>query len=57
MEQLGASPVCIPEVHAFPVQLNSVNLEKKSMAVLAKAQMNNVVLRKVTEALKQGTWS
>lgn len=41
MEQLGASPECIPYVYAFPVQLNCDNFEKKSMAKLAKAQMTD----------------
>lgn len=49
MEQQGASPDCIPNVYAFPVQLKCDFLEQKSMAELAKAQKNYIVLRKVIE--------
>lgn len=56
VEQLGASPECIPDVYAFPCQLDCDFLEQKSMADLVKAQQNDDVLRKVIEALRQGTW-
>ncbi|XP_052469911.1 uncharacterized protein LOC128026690 [Carassius gibelio] len=56
VEQLAASPECIPDVYAFPVQLECDFLDQKSIADLTRAQKNDVVLRKVIEALKQGTW-
>lgn len=56
VEQLAASPECIPDAYAYPVQLECDFLEQKSIANLARAQKNDVVLRKVIEALKQGTW-
>ena len=56
VEQLGASPACIPEVYAFPSQLHLSSLEQLSKADLMAAQKRDAVIRHVIEAVKQGVW-
>lgn len=56
VEQLGASPACIPEAYAFPSQLHLSSLEQLSKADLMTAQKRDTVIRRVIEALKQGVW-
>lgn len=56
VEQLGASPACIPEVYALPSQLHLSSLEQLSKVDLMAAQKRDAVIRRVIEALKQGVW-
>lgn len=56
VEQLGASPTCIPELYAFPSQLHLSTLEQLSKADLMAAQRRDVVIGCVIEAVKQGVW-
>lgn len=56
VDQLGASPECIPEVYAFPALLSCDFLEQKSMSDLIKAQRSDDVLKQVIESLKKGKW-
>lgn len=56
VEQLGASPACIPVAYAFPSQLQSSSLEQFSKADLIKAQRKDEVLEQVIKAVTHGDW-
>lgn len=56
VDQLGASPACIPDVYAFPSQLLLDSLEQLSKADLITAQKRDAVIGRVAEAVKQGVW-
>lgn len=56
VEQLGASPACIPDAYSFPSQLHSSSLEQFSKADLIKAQRKDEVLEQVTKAMAHGDW-
>lgn len=56
VEQLGASPACIPDAYAFRSQLHSSSLEQFSKADLIKAQRKDEVLQQVIKAVTHGDW-
>lgn len=56
VNQLGASPACIPDAYAFPSQLQLDSLEQLSKADLVTAQKRDAVIGQVIEAVKQGEW-
>ena len=56
VDQLGASPECIPEVFAFPMHLELFSLRQMSKTELREAQQRDDILKRVMEAMKQGNW-
>lgn len=54
VEQLGASPACVPDAYAFPSQLHQSSLEQFSKTDLIKAQKNDDVLEQVIRAVTHG---
>ena len=56
VDQLGASPECIPEVFAFPTHLNMFSLSQMSKADLKEAQQKDDIIGRVMEAMQQGNW-
>lgn len=49
VQQLGASPSCIPDAYAFPAQLHLISL-------VMKAQKTDNVLEQVIGAVTHGDW-
>lgn len=56
VEQLAASPECIPKVFAFPTHLSSNSMEQNSRAELIHVQKNDATLGLVISALGYGKW-
>lgn len=56
VEQLGASPACIPDAYAFPSQLHPSSLEQFSKSDLIKTQSKDEVLEQVIRAVTHGDW-
>ena len=56
VDQLGASPECLPELYAFPTRLDLLSLRQLSRDDLKAAQENDATVRKVKEAMKTGKW-
>ena len=56
VEQLGASPECVPDVYAFPtrVQLNTLGQLSRQELILAQGQ--DPVIGLTINAVKQGKW-
>lgn len=56
VEQLGASPECVPDVYAFPtrVQLNTLGQLSRQELILAQGQ--DPVIGLTINAVKQGRW-
>ncbi|XP_076830977.1 uncharacterized protein LOC143476602 [Brachyhypopomus gauderio] len=56
VDQLGASPECIPEVFAFPTHLNLCSLKQMSKSELLEAQQKDNIIRRVMEAMRDEKW-
>uniref|UniRef100_A0AAY4AVH5 Gypsy retrotransposon integrase-like protein 1 n=1 Tax=Denticeps clupeoides TaxID=299321 RepID=A0AAY4AVH5_9TELE len=56
VQQLGATPECVPELYAFPTRLDLNSLELMTQAELIKAQKQDPVVGLVLKAKLQGTW-
>ncbi|KAL7851429.1 hypothetical protein AOLI_G00217850 [Acnodon oligacanthus] len=57
VEQLGATPECIPDVYAYPTQLDRKSGEFIFKVELVQAQEEDVVLGQVLEFLADGVWT
>lgn len=55
-EQLGAPPDCIPDVYAFPTQLQLNSLEQMSRQDIITAQSQDPLIESTIKALKCGKW-
>lgn len=56
VEQLGASPECIPVVYAFPTRVDVSAPSQLSRREIKTAQQNDKVIGPVIEAVQQGKW-
>lgn len=57
VEQLGATSASVPDIFAFPTQLDVCSLGQFSRSELIDAQANDVVIAPAIQALRQGRWS
>ncbi|KAJ8348558.1 hypothetical protein SKAU_G00271470 [Synaphobranchus kaupii] len=56
VDQLGASPDCVPDIYAFPMHLELKSLGQMSKQELIKAQEDDAVIRSAIQAIKHGKW-
>ena len=56
VDQLGASPDCVPDIYAFPTRLELKSLGQMSSQDLIKAQEEDAVISSALQAVKQGKW-
>ncbi|KAG7512030.1 Retrovirus-related Pol poly from transposon 297 [Solea senegalensis] len=57
VDQLGASPECVPDVFAFPTHLELKSLGQMSKQELIDAQENDAAIRTAIQAVTHGKWS
>lgn len=56
VDQLGASPLCVPEIYAYPTRLESECLKQMSKQDLRKAQEEDLMIGSAIQAVKHGAW-
>ena len=56
VDQLGASPDCVPDIYAFPTHLELKSLGQMSKQELIKAQEDDAVIGSALQAVKHGRW-
>ena len=56
VDQLGASPQCIPHIYAHPTFLEAGSLRQMSKGELRKAQERDVMIGPAIQAVKRGNW-
>lgn len=56
VDQTGASPECVPDIYAFPLQMDLQSLELVSKSDLAQAQKEDLVIGPALQAVKQNQW-
>lgn len=56
VDQLGASPDCIPDVYTFPMHMELKSLEHLSIPELRHAQRADTVIGPAIQAIEQQTW-
>lgn len=56
VDQLGASPKCVPDSYAFPTHLELKSLGQMSQQELIEAQEDDAAIRSVIQAVKHGKW-
>nr|XP_057906640.1 uncharacterized protein LOC131104002 [Doryrhamphus excisus]XP_057906648.1 uncharacterized protein LOC131104002 [Doryrhamphus excisus] len=56
VDQLGASPDCVPDIYAFPTHLELKSLGQMSTQDLIKAQEEDAEISSALQAVKQGKW-
>lgn len=56
VDQLGASPECVPEVFAFPAQLELKSMGQMSKQEVLEAQQGDVAIQHAIQAVKKGKW-
>ncbi|XP_023806199.1 uncharacterized protein LOC111946697 [Oryzias latipes] len=57
VDQIGASPECVPDIYAFPLQMELQSLEQFPKADLVKAQKEDSVIGPVIQALQHNQWT
>ncbi|XP_058494566.1 uncharacterized protein LOC131465683 [Solea solea] len=57
VDQLGASPECVPDVFAFPSHLELKSLGQMSKQELIDAQENDAAIRTAIQGVTHGKWS
>ncbi|KAK7909563.1 hypothetical protein WMY93_014247 [Mugilogobius chulae] len=57
IDQIGSSPECVPDIYAFPLQMELQSLEHVSPAELAKAQIEDPVIGPAFKAVQQNQWA
>lgn len=56
IDQLGASPDCVPDIYAFPTHLELKSLGQMSKQELIAAQEDDADIKSAIQAVKYGKW-
>lgn len=56
VDQLGASPKCVPDIYVFPTHLELKSLGQMSKQELVTAQKNDKVIGPAIQAVNHGNW-
>ncbi len=56
VDLFGASPDCIPDLYAFPTQLELMPLERLTKQDIKQAQVDDEIVGPTIQAVKQGKW-
>ncbi|XP_048046522.1 uncharacterized protein LOC125268395 [Megalobrama amblycephala] len=56
IDQLGASPDCVPDIYAFPTHLELKSLGQMSKQELIAAQEDDAAIKSAIQAVKYGKW-
>ncbi|XP_038574937.1 uncharacterized protein LOC119902683 [Micropterus salmoides] len=56
VDQLGASPKCVPDIYAFPTHVELNSLGQMTKQELVMAQKNDAVIGPTIQAVNHGSW-